>query len=53
LKLLLDVESFEMKGYSSSGITGFKVALEDPADVPFLSDHSSYVSPGEDLPYLM
>jgi hypothetical protein len=47
LTLLLDAESFEIGGHASNGVTGFKLALADPKDVPFLSDHVSYFAPGK------
>ena len=49
LTLLLDAESFEIGGLGSNGVTGFKLALADPKDVPFLSDHVSYFAPGNKM----
>ena len=47
LSLLLDVESFEaMGGGPVSGQVGFKMALADARDVPFVKDQMSYIAPG-------
>ncbi len=47
LTLLLDAETFDMeKGFVSNSISGFRLALADPRDVPFIYDHSYYIAPG-------
>ena len=46
LTMLLDVEAFEAMAGTSSGQVGFKMALSNARDVPFIKDHMSYIAPG-------
>ena len=46
LVLLLDAEIFESEPIYSVGEVGFKLALADARDVPFLGDQFSYIAPG-------